>query len=151
MAGMKPHVHFSPELWRYICEELASGRSLKKICDDPGMPDRRAVTLWVANDPELAAEYFAARRAGGLVWADDVIDMSDESRSAAGDMALMQSYRLSVDSRKWLLSKLHPELYGDRVEHTHAHNLRVRLPIKTGQVIDAQPSNLIQLYDPDEE
>jgi hypothetical protein len=148
---MKPDVRWSPELWRHLCEELASGRSLKKICDDPGMPTRQAVTLWVASDRDLAEQYFIARRAGGLVWADDVIDMSDESRSASGDMALMQSFRLSVDSRKWLLSKLHPDQYGDRISHAHEHQVQVRLPAKHGQTIDAQLTRGVLLYNPDED
>jgi len=144
--GMKPDVRWSPELWRYLCEQLAGGRSLKKICEEPGMPTRQAVSMWIASNRELADEYFAARRAGSLCWADDIVDLSDESRGL--DMAGVQSHRLSVDSRRWLLSKLHPEMYGDRIEHQHMHaSVRISLPRKPGEAVAASPPNVL-FYDP---
>ena len=32
------------------------------------------------------------------------------------DNALVQQLRLDVDTRKWLLSKMHPRRFGDRIE-----------------------------------
>jgi hypothetical protein len=94
------------------------------------MPDIRAVSYWIANDPDLAVEYAAARRAGSLVWADDILEMSDASRGL--DMAGVQSHRLSVDSRRWMLSKLRPEEFGERaVEHPHVQVV-LSLPPKQG-------------------
>ncbi len=43
--------------------------------------------------------------------ADDV-DFASESGNAA-----VQAARLRVDTRKWLLSKLLPKKYGDRIEN----------------------------------
>lgn len=65
-------------------------------------------------------------------WSDEVIDISDDGsndwmeRNHGEDKQStwtingehVQRSRLRVDTRKWLLSKLKPERYGDRVEHS---------------------------------
>jgi hypothetical protein len=33
--------------------------------------------------------------------------------------------RLRVDSRKWLLAKLHPKKYGDKIEHEHSGSINL--------------------------
>jgi hypothetical protein len=42
-----------------------------------------------------------------------------ESPVRPGDMAAVQRNRLMVDTIKWLVSKIAPRLYGDRVTHDH--------------------------------
>ena len=37
--------------------------------------------------------------------------------SSTVDSECVQRSKLRCDTRKWLLSKLHPEIYGDRVQH----------------------------------
>jgi Bacteriophage Sf6, terminase small subunit-like len=76
--------------------------------------------------------YNQARRIQAGRWADEIIDLSDESRRAAGDMALMQSYKLSVDSRKWLAARLLPDAYGDRVlvNRQPRSEIHIFLPMK---------------------
>ena len=105
-----------------ICERLAQGETLNAICRAPGMPTPQAVKLWVADDkpPGIASRYARARQLGYEVLADEVIELSDD-RSFVGHpdaQAIVTAQRLSVDSRKWLLSKVLPRIYGDRVEVT---------------------------------
>jgi hypothetical protein len=49
--------------------------------------------------------------------ADEVIEISDADCTVDGkpDNALVQQARLRVDTRKWLLSKMLPRRFGDRV------------------------------------
>ena len=47
----------------------------------------------------------------------------------------MQRARLRVDTRKWLMSKLAPRKYGDRVEHV----------IKTGNAADLTDDELARI------
>jgi hypothetical protein len=58
-----------------------------------------------------------ARRDGYEHWADEILEISDHVLGSENP-AEVQAARLAVDSRKWLLAKLHPEKYGDRVELT---------------------------------
>jgi len=41
---------YTPELGKRICEELASGRTLRSVCrDDETMPDERTVRSWAID------------------------------------------------------------------------------------------------------
>jgi hypothetical protein len=76
--------------------------------------------------------------------ADEVVDISDDARndfveredaSRVANQEHIQRSRLRVDTRKWLLSKCLPKIYGDRPVLEAAE--------KPGMVIDAvaQPAD----------
>lgn len=100
----------------YICEQMSHGRTLNKICAEPGMPSKGTVMEWVLKDDGgFAAQYARARALMLEHWAEEVADVADDCGT---DNAEVAKARLRVDSRKWLLSKLRPEQYGDRVALT---------------------------------
>ena len=59
---------------------------------------------------ELKKQYASAREIGYILMAEDVIDIADNSAVAAG----APDPRLRVETRKWLLSKVLPKIYGDK-------------------------------------
>jgi hypothetical protein len=123
---------YSNAVAEQILDEVAQGSSLVKATEKLNC-DRKTVYRWVWRNLHGFAEKFRdARRMGTTVWAEEVLDLSDESRCASGDMALLGSYKLRVDSRKWLLAKLHPELYGEAVQHSigGSATIVVTLPAK---------------------
>ena len=103
---------FTPELADTICERIASGRTLASVCRDDDMPHRETVAIWTVRHKEFSDKYADARRKLMDHWADEVSDIADRSRETPGAVA---RDRLRVDSRKWLLSKLRPHQYGDRL------------------------------------
>jgi hypothetical protein len=111
---------FDPAIADAVVDWLSQGKSLKSFCEQHSeAPSTTTIVNWAIEDVAGFAErYRRARRAGVESWADQIVDLSDASRAAAGDMALMQSYKLSVDSRKWLSSKLLPDQYGERLQVT---------------------------------
>ena len=114
-----------------LCERLGHGReSLRKICIDLGISDS-AVRQWALDEPEgFGADYVRARHLGYLAMADDVIETAETPLEGVettdspltgmvikkGDM--LGHRRLVVDTKKWLLSKVLPKIYGDKLEHT---------------------------------
>jgi hypothetical protein len=66
--------------------------------------------------PDFGERYAYARRSQCEVWASEIIKISDESPGL--DMAGVAAAKLRTDNRKWILSKLHPEIYGDRLQVT---------------------------------
>jgi hypothetical protein len=92
-----------------IIDRLASGQSLLQICALPGMPSRQAFLRRIDDDPLLADRYARARSAGLDVIAEQIVEISEDRSDDP------QSRRVRVDSRKWLLSKMRPDKYGDRV------------------------------------
>ena len=109
MSG-RPSV-YTPELAARICARLADGESLRAICEDGDMPNRSTVHLWVIEDREgFSNQYAKARHAQALRWAEEITDIADNENKEDTQRA-----RLRVDTRKWLLSKVLPKVYGDKV------------------------------------
>lgn len=116
---------YSPELASKVLARLAEGESLTAICRDPKMPSRTTVTAWVVDDVDGFADGYArARLVSYERMADELIEISDDSSAdkivdAGGreviDHEAIARSRLRVDTRKWLLAKMLPKIYGDRV------------------------------------
>ena len=105
---------FTKALGEQICALLADGKSLRKICEAEDMPSKTSVFNWLGTKEEFLDQYKIARECGADSWADDIIDIADDSGE---DVPLG---RLRVDARKWAASKLKPKKYGDstKIEHT---------------------------------
>lgn len=120
---------YTPELAAEICDRLSDGQTLREICRDDHMPTEAAVRQWAIADREgFSSQYDAARLKGYARMADELIEIADDgtndwverqnkdgSTYTAVDSEHIQRSRLRVDTRKWLLSKALPKVYGDKV------------------------------------
>lgn len=134
MAAKRPKITYTPELAAEICERLASGESLRSICKSAHMPDEKAVRYWAAQpDHPFSEHYIRAREIGYLAMADEILEIADdgsndwmEREGKNGEPAFVlngehvQRSRLRVDTRKWVLAKMLPKVFGDKqvLEHT---------------------------------
>ena len=48
-----------------VCERLALGETLSRICTAPDLPDRGTINRWAVKDSGLAVRKLTARRLGG--------------------------------------------------------------------------------------
>jgi hypothetical protein len=75
---------------------------------------------WVNSDALLAERYAQARNSLIEHIAAEAMAIADEPAAllptGAIDSAAVQKQRLQIDTRKWLLSKLAPKKYGDKIE-----------------------------------
>src|ERR1700681_1021916 len=127
MSTARPIKHpllYTPELFAAICKRIAEGEFLNAICKEDGMPGASTVREWVVDNVDgCAAVYARARTLGYDSMAEDILAISDTPQEGkkviakplgeeitTGDM--IDHRRLRVESRKWLLAKLRPELYG---------------------------------------
>ena len=112
---------YTPAIADEICDRLAAGESLRSICSDPHMPSDSIVQLWAGEEsearPEFVGRYARARQRGYERLADELIAISDDPCLFDGkpDNVLVQRARLMSDNRKWLLSKMLPRQFGDKV------------------------------------
>jgi hypothetical protein len=76
--------------------------------------------LWLNQDAALAAEYARAREDLLEKMASDILDIADRPvgslDNGATDSGAVADKRVQIDTRKWLLSKLYPKKYGDKLE-----------------------------------
>jgi hypothetical protein len=114
---------YTPELGAEICREIAGGKSLRTVCDLPGMPNTVTVWRWLGGgenaQPDFCKQYTRACVDRGHWLVEDALRIADEpARRVKGhmDAAEVNKQRLQVDTRKWFASKLVPKIYGDRVQ-----------------------------------
>lgn len=121
---------YTQEIAQRICDELARGMTLREVCRADDMPHESTVRAWALRDYQgFFTQYSAAREIGYHAMADELLEVADDGRNdwmerngddGAGWQANgehLQRSRLRVDTRKWLLSKALPKVYGDKVIH----------------------------------
>jgi hypothetical protein len=67
---------------------------------------------WLKNDFDLADRYARACEERADLMAEEILSIADSKRVD------VNRDKLRVDSRKWLLAKLHPKKYGDKIDMT---------------------------------
>ena len=132
MAKIGRPSDYSEDMAAYICAEISSGRSLRSICADKGMPAPSTVFLWLARHQSFSEQYAKAQEDRTAAFAEDIIDIADD------DETDVQRARLRVDARKWLMSKMAPKKYGDKqsVEHSGPDGGPVAISVIRRQIVD---------------
>lgn len=130
---------FNPEDASAIVEGLSQGRSLLSICKEREIPYSTA-KQWEKDHDEHAANVARAREAGCHALADEALSIADTPqlgvvRTVKPDGSVeerqedMTSHRkLQIDTRKWLLSRWLPKVYGEKLGIGGADDLP---PVKT--------------------
>jgi hypothetical protein len=105
-----PAINWNDELESSILADIESGLSLRATAEKNGIS--KALILKKVRDVESFRDQYARAKEIQLEqMADDITTIADSADAADHQVA-----RLRVDTRKWLLSKLVPKKYGDRVE-----------------------------------
>lgn len=126
------HSEFTQEIADEVCEAVAtSSRGLEHICSvNEDFPSARTIWRWLA-DPDredFRQQYARAKERQAEFMGDEILVISDdgsndtyivgdgdEAREVVNHDHIARS-KLRVDSRKWLMSKLLPKKYGDKLE-----------------------------------
>lgn len=102
-----------------VLDGMRGGLSAFKACQAAGVPNSTFLR-WVDDDATLAENYARAREDLIERMATEIMEISDQDVGVAvdgkKDWAAVQKHRLQVDTRKWLLSKLAPKKFGDKIE-----------------------------------
>ncbi|MBL8578100.1 MAG: terminase small subunit protein [Mesorhizobium sp.] len=146
---------FSEEVASYICDEIASGRSLRSICEQEDMPGKSTVFAWLADPAResFRTKYAYAREAQADVLVDEMTDIADdgsndwmERKNSDGEVigyaengeALRRS-ALRVSTRQWIAEKLKPKKYGRTLDLNVAGSLQTT----SDEAIDARIAELL--------
>ena len=115
------------EILDKVCDELEKGLSLRKSLEKIQGPPRKTFFEWIDADSAKRNQYARACEDRADALFEEIINISDDN---AGDSytdeegneranhANVQRSRLRVDSRKWILSKMMPKKYGDKLDLT---------------------------------
>jgi hypothetical protein len=140
-AGPANSYLYSEAVADELCARLAKGHGLKPACRAVGV-DTATVMKWATDTKHPFSErYKNARVIGYLMMAEEILEISDNS---AGDFSTdengnqvtnhenIQRSRLKVDSRKWIVARMLPHIYGDRVvtEHIGPNGGAIQVDVK---------------------
>lgn len=105
---------YSNELADRICEAVANSQSgLRKTLESvPELPTFASVQGWLKKHAYFVQAIAHARHTQIKAMAEDIIDISNDETLDPNDK------RIRIDTRKWLLSKLLPKTYGDKLDVT---------------------------------
>jgi len=142
-----PKLVWSPEQKKITADkvfnEMRQGLSAYKACVKVGVP-QSTLNHWLNDDADLAADYARAREELHEFIAAEIVAIADApvpSNEKGGlDPGAIQKQRLQVDTRKWLLSKLAPKKYGDKIEVSGDANNPLKIErierVVVGEVIE---------------
>ena len=120
---------------------LAEGKSLRAAAKENGIA-ASTVLDWTQANATFGEQYTRARQIGYQLLADELIEIADDS---SGDVIETEDgpkanaeftarSRLRLDTRKWMLSKMLPKVYGDKLELGGELNHRVEKVVR--EVVD---------------
>ena len=102
-----------------VLQGMRSGLSAFKACKAAGV-NQSTFNDWLNADAALAADYARAREDLLEMMASDLLDIADRpvgsTESGGTDSGAVADKKVQIDTRKWLLSKLAPKKYGDKLE-----------------------------------
>lgn len=132
-----------------ICAWIAQGKSLSTYCKLHG-PSVDAVYRWLRSRADFRDLYAQAHEDRADTLADEMLEMADQRGLSLEDT---QMAKLSVETRKWIASKLRPSKYGERQEVTHTGAVNIRLgipqtPNQTIQVIESGTAEAPRIASP---
>lgn len=115
-------------IFNKIILEMISGRSLKSILKDDNMPVMNTFLKWIEEDESKMNHYARATKIRADYLFEEIIEIADEDSgdikyNALGEEVLngefVQRSRLKVDARKWVVSKMNPKKYGEKLDIDH--------------------------------
>ena len=109
---------YTPEFIKQACEQIcqmvAAGGNLDKICLLPDLPSKDTVYKWLQQHKNFADDYARAREYRADSRSDRIDDY--KLRMLSGEYTPEQ-IRIAIDAEKWQAGKENPKRYGDRQIH----------------------------------
>ena len=107
------------ELAELVPEYMADGLSMRQSCIKAGLTAQTFLRA-VDASPALAERYAQARGALLDAMVDQILTLADAPvpvlENGATDPGMVRQRQLQIDARRWVLSKLAPNKYGDRLD-----------------------------------
>jgi transposase-like protein len=113
--------------FKKVLQAVERGASVRAATRSKDTINASTFHEWVEQDEELAKQYARAteRRAEAIF--EDILNIADENYEDVyidsegierTDHDVVQRARLRVDARRWMLGKMQPKKYGDKLDLT---------------------------------
>ena len=117
-------------IFEEILEYIEDGKSLRSILLSSDMPSSRTFFKWLDEDKDKVKRYARATEIRAENIFEDMLEIADDGTNdfmtiTKGDIEynvedkeVTNRSRLRLDTRKWMLSKMQPKKYGDKLDVT---------------------------------
>jgi hypothetical protein len=135
---------YSAELAGELCGYLAQGMSLRKACAKKGMPGMTTVFMWLSLSnkqlwrDDFREQYARAKQESADMMAEQILDIANTPTKGKVTITktimdkdgkpvttievreddMLGHRRLQIDTRKFLMAKMKPKIYGDKMDLT---------------------------------
>lgn len=121
---------YTKELADRICQMLAMGKSMRTVAKEEWSPVMSTMFKWLRENEKFSEQYAHAKQESSDAMAEEILDIADETSGDTliarhGDKVVekpnkeyIQRSRLRVDTRKWLMAKMKPKKYGEKIDMT---------------------------------
>jgi hypothetical protein len=128
---------YTPQLVDRLCEEIAKGRSVHRICEEDWAPSEDTFYTWLHQHPEFSEKYVRARECQADHMAAEILEIADDTEHDTiivtgkdgatyekTDSARVQRAQLRVNARQWQMARMSPRRWGsDRVVDDNEGNV----------------------------
>lgn len=144
MAAEGRRIKLTKQLGAEICKRICEKYSLRQIEKMEGMPAKATILEWVWREGELyewfADQYARALKIRAMAWAEECIDIADDGANdyyeregeQVCDHEHIQRTRVRIDTRKFLMAKALPKVFGDQVDSTNTAPKKTNLIFNKG-------------------
>ena len=134
--------------FKQILLSIEEGNSLRATLKRDSMPTSTTFYEWIDSDKQKALHYARAceKRADSIF--DEILEIADETsndtiiteRGEIQNSEWIARSRLKVDARKWMLGKMNPKKYGDKIQQEHSGEVTTNI-ISLGNGIAPNETN----------
>lgn len=121
-------IGLTKELGEEINRQIAEGLPLVRVCENLGLA-YSTVRRWLSDDEQFARAHAQARRDQADTLFDQIIELSDKQHTVLPNGNIVprdpQWAALQTKNRQWVVGKLDPERFADRVEHRHSGTITI--------------------------
>lgn len=129
------------EKYEYLLILIARGASARKAAKVVGISTPNDIFYWVVMKPEFGRAYLEACQSKCMYWADELVDLADD---CPADIPSVAKCRQQIDVRKFMLSKIVPKVFGEKLQVNHdvkgSPQVNIILPGKGGKTPDLPPA-----------
>lgn len=112
-------------IFNEICLLIETGLSLRAVLKQEDMPSSQTFFKWIDGDEQKSKQYARACEGRSDSIFEDILQISDDQENDVYkdekgnefvNYNVINRSKLRVDSRKWMLSKLNPKKYSDKIQ-----------------------------------
>jgi len=118
MAYSKENIE---KIFKEIISDIESGLSLRKSLNKKGRPSNEVFYKWIDSNEDKVKLYARACESRADSIFEEILEISnhtEEDHTPFTGSNVIQRDKLKIDARKWMLSKMNPKKYGDKIDHT---------------------------------